>query len=65
MTTPFTLDQCTPPVSTRPFCNFVAAGIPMYVHGELLNDKKLLKGMVKRELTKEEREGRSDDPNVI
>ena len=25
----------------RPFCNFIGAGVPFYVHGELLNDKKL------------------------
>ena len=36
----------------------------MYVHGELMNDKKLLKSLVKRELSKGEREGTSDDPDV-
>lgn len=38
--------------------------MPMYVHGELLNDKKLLKSLMKRNLTKSEIEGRSDDENV-
>ena len=29
--------------NSRPFCNFVAAGIPMYCHPELLTDQRLLK----------------------
>mmetsp|Transcript_15072 Transcript_15072/g.19692 ORF Transcript_15072/g.19692 Transcript_15072/m.19692 type:complete len:233 (-) Transcript_15072:748-1446(-) len=33
--------------SSRPFCNFVAAGIPMYAHPELINDPRLLKVLEK------------------
>ncbi|GMI08901.1 hypothetical protein TrVE_jg2099 [Triparma verrucosa] len=63
--TKFELDDVTSSSAlARPFCNFVAKGVPMYVHGELMNDKKLLKRLVKRELSKGEREGRSDDPDV-
>jgi len=63
--TKFKIDDVTSSSSlSRPFCNFVAKGVPMYVHGELMNDKKLLKSLVKRELSKGEREGRSDDPEV-
>lgn len=29
--------------SVRPFCNFVAAGVPMYCHPEILSEQKLLK----------------------
>ncbi|GMH67895.1 hypothetical protein TL16_g08522, partial [Triparma laevis f. inornata] len=65
MSTTFTLDQIELSDSlNRPFCNFIANGMPMYVHGELLNDKKLLKSLMKRNLTKSEIEGRSDDENV-
>jgi len=28
-------------VGHRPFCNFVAKGVPMYVHPELLHDEEL------------------------
>jgi hypothetical protein len=47
--------------TSRPFCNFVAAGVPMYVHGELFNDKKLLKRLLQRQLTKQEQEGRAGE----
>mmetsp|Transcript_23503 Transcript_23503/g.36239 ORF Transcript_23503/g.36239 Transcript_23503/m.36239 type:complete len:241 (+) Transcript_23503:46-768(+) len=29
--------------SVRPFCNFVAAGVPMYCHPEILSEQRLLK----------------------
>ena len=46
--------------TSRPFCNFVAAGVPMYIHGELFDDKELLEKFLQRPLTKSELEGRSE-----
>eukprot|EP00520_Triparma_pacifica_P020000 CAMPEP_0118653906 /NCGR_PEP_ID=MMETSP0785-20121206/12082_1 /TAXON_ID=91992 /ORGANISM="Bolidomonas pacifica, Strain CCMP 1866" /LENGTH=124 /DNA_ID=CAMNT_0006546483 /DNA_START=283 /DNA_END=654 /DNA_ORIENTATION=- len=59
-TTDFTLDQVVNPTDaklSRPFCNFVANGTPMYIHGELFNDKATLKKLLQRPLTKSEQEG--------
>ncbi len=47
--------------SSRPFVNFFANGKPMYIHGELFDDKLLLKQLLKRPLTKSEIEGRAGD----
>ena len=61
-TTQFNLDQVVTPTDaklSRPFCNFVANGTPMYIHGELFNDKAILKKLLLRPLTKSEQEGRS------
>jgi hypothetical protein len=61
-TTPFMLDQVVTPKDaklSRPFCNFVANGVPMYIHGELFDDKAILKKLLLRPLTKSEQEGRS------
>lgn len=43
----------------RPFCNFIAKGVPMYVHPELILDKKLcsqLVGTTKTFIAKEDEE---------
>lgn len=46
VTTSFDLAAVQPPTGTRPFCNFVAAGVPMYVHPELVNDKAFVRKLI-------------------
>ena len=47
----------------RPFCNVIVNGgdKALFIHGELFDDKNLLKRLLLRNLTKSETEGRSGD----
>ena len=38
--------------NSRPFANVLVKGVPLYFHGELFNDKELLKQLFKRQLVR-------------
>ena len=58
--------QCIRPdqekgTNLRPFCNFIGNGQPFYIHGEVFDDKKILKKLLGRKLTESEMVGRAGD----